>query len=129
MVRVSREVSRGELLSMDLLEAEGQMGSYRSNRLVTIRNPQGLHARPADMIVRLALQFQSQIEIVRNGERFDGKSILSLMTLAAEQGTQLLLQANGPDAEEALAALESLFGRGFDEMEVTEPAEDSSSDG
>lgn len=105
------------------------MGSHRSSRLVTIRNPQGLHARPADMIVRLALQFQSKIEIVRNGERFDGKSILSLMTLAAEQGTQLLLQAHGPDAEEALAALESLFGRGFDEMEVTEPAEDSSSDG
>lgn len=105
------------------------MDSYRPSRLVTVLNPQGLHARPADMIVRLAMRFQSKIEIVRDGKRFDGKSILSLMTLAAEQGTQLLLQADGPDAEEALAALDALFERGFNEMEVSEPAEDSSSDG
>jgi phosphocarrier protein HPr len=105
------------------------MAERRTHRLVTVRNPQGLHARPADMFVRLALQFASHIEIVKDGERFDGKSILSLMTLAAEQGTELVLRADGPDAEEALVALAELFGRGFDEMGVTEPANDHSSDG
>jgi phosphotransferase system HPr (HPr) family protein len=81
------------------------------------------------MVVRLAMQFESTIEIVRDGDRFDGKSILALMTLAAEQGTQLLLQAEGPDAGEALDALAKLFGRGFDELGISEPAKDSSSDG
>jgi phosphocarrier protein HPr len=105
------------------------MAERRTHRLVTVRNPQGLHARPADMFVRLALQFASHIEIVKDGERFDGKSILSLMTLAAEQGTELVLRADGPDAEEALDALAELFGRGFDELGVSEPANDHSSDG
>ncbi len=104
------------------------MAGCRSARIVTVTNPQGLHLRPADMFARLAMQFESTIEIVREGDRFDGKSILSLMTLAAEQGTQLLLEASGPDADEALDALAELFGRGFDEMDVTEPAKDSSSD-
>ncbi len=81
------------------------------------------------MFVRLAMRFESAVEIERDGDRFDGKSILSLMTLAAEQGTQLLLRAEGPDACEALEALAELFGRGFDEMGLTEPAKDSSSDG
>jgi phosphocarrier protein HPr len=73
------------------------------------------------------LQFAAHIEIVRDGERFNGKSILSLMTLAAEQGTELMLRADGPDAEEALEALAELFGRGFDELDLTEPANDQSS--
>jgi phosphocarrier protein len=81
------------------------------------------------MFVRLAMQFESAVEVERDGDRFDGKSILSLMTLAAEQGTQLLLRAEGPDAGEALEALAELFGRGFDEMGLTEPAQDSSTDG
>ena len=105
------------------------MASCRSSRVVTVKNSQGLHARPADMFVRLAMQFESLVEIERDGDRFDGKSILSLMTLAAEQGTQLLLRAEGPDASEALEALAELFGRGFDEMGFNEPAKDSSSDG
>jgi phosphocarrier protein len=81
------------------------------------------------MFVRLALQFTANIEIVKDGEHFDGKSILSLMTLAAEQGTELVLRARGPDAAVALDALAELFGRGFDEMGITEPASDQSSDG
>ncbi|MHB0958001.1 MAG: HPr family phosphocarrier protein [Pirellulaceae bacterium] len=104
------------------------MAEYRIFRVVTVRNPQGLHARPADMFVRLAVQFTAHIEIVKDGEPFDGKSILSLLTLAAEQGTELVLRARGPDAAAALDALAELFGRGFDEMGITEPANDQSSD-
>jgi phosphotransferase system HPr (HPr) family protein len=81
------------------------------------------------MLVRAASRFDAAITIIKDGEPFDGKSILSLMTLGAEQGTQLLLQAEGPDADAALDALAELFGRGFDEMELNEPAKDQSTDG
>jgi phosphotransferase system HPr (HPr) family protein len=97
--------------------------------MVEVRNEQGLHARPADMFVRHAKQFDARIEIIKEGERFDGKSILSLMTLAAVQGTKLVLEATGPDADEALGTLAELFEREFDEERMTEPAKDSSTDG
>lgn len=83
---------------------------------VTVLNPQGLHARPADLLVRLANQFQSSIEIGKQGEWVDAKSILSLLTLGAAQGTELKLQASGPDASEAVAAVKDLFGQGFNEL-------------
>lgn len=105
------------------------MAERCTHRLVTVCNPQGLHARPADMFVRLAVQYASHIEIVKDGERYNGKSILALLTLAAEQGTELVLQADGPDAEEALVALAELFGRGFDEMGSSESVDDPDSDG
>ncbi|MFW6170353.1 MAG: HPr family phosphocarrier protein [Planctomycetota bacterium] len=105
------------------------MASYRSSRRVTVLNPQGLHLRAADMIVRAARQFESTIEIIQNQEQCDCKSILSLLTLGAEQGTELLMQADGPDAEEALTALATLFARGFDEATVSEAAKDSQSNG
>ena len=105
------------------------MATNRTSRVVTVRNPQGLHARPADMFVRTASRFESAITIIKDGEQFDGRSILSLMTLGAEQGTQLLLQAEGPDADSALGALAELFARGFDEMGINEPAKDPSTDG
>jgi phosphotransferase system HPr (HPr) family protein len=96
--------------------------------MVEVRNEQGLLARPADMFVRQAKQFDARIEIIKEGERFDGKSILSLMTLAAVQGTKLVLEATGPDADEALGTLAELFEREFDEERMTEPAKDSSTD-
>ena len=71
-------------------------------RTVVVTNPQGLHARPADMFVKLASKYQSNIEVIKDGERVDGKSILAILTLAAVQGTQLRIEATGPDAEAAL---------------------------
>lgn len=82
---------------------------------VTVTNSQGLHARPADMLVRLATQFDAQIELEKDGERVDGKSILSVMTLGAEQGTQIAIRAIGHDAEEAVGALARLIDSGFAE--------------
>lgn len=83
---------------------------------VTVLNPQGLHARPADLIVRQASQYESKIEIGKLGEWVDAKSILSLLTLGAAQGTVLGLQVQGPDAEEAIEALKDLFEQGFNEL-------------
>ncbi len=84
-------------------------------RTVVVRNLQGLHARPADQLVRTASQFQSTILIGRDGEQVDCKSILSLLTLGAAQGTELALSAEGPDAEAAIDLIGQLFENAFDE--------------
>jgi phosphocarrier protein len=84
-------------------------------RTVTIRNRSGLHTRPAAMIVKTAAQFRSDFYIVKNGFRINGKSIIGVMTLAAEQGSELQLEFDGPDEEMAAEALGSYFERGFDE--------------
>jgi phosphocarrier protein len=86
--------------------------------VVTILNPLGIHLRPADLFARRANDFQATIEIVKGHERFDGKSVLSILTSAAVQGTELVIRAKGPDADEALAALVELVSQGFGEMEV-----------
>ena len=91
--------------------------SMRTTRTVVVTNPQGLHARPADLFAKTATRFASKIELVKGRERVDGKSILSLLTLAAVAGTQLLIEADGPDAEQALDALAKLVERDFAENE------------
>ncbi|HEX2477341.1 MAG TPA: HPr family phosphocarrier protein [Lacipirellulaceae bacterium] len=89
------------------------MQTPRATRVIVIRNSQGLHARPADMFARLARQFQSRIELVREGRRVEAVSIMDLLTLGAAQGTELILEAEGPDAEEAVEALAKLVESGF----------------
>jgi phosphocarrier protein HPr len=84
-------------------------------RIVVVTNPQGLHARPADMFVKTASQYQSNIEVIKDGERVNGKSILDILTLAAVVGSQLQIEATGPDADAALTALAELVLRDFDE--------------
>ena len=83
-------------------------------------NPQGLHARPAEVFVKTASQFQARIEVVKDGQRVDGKSILNILTLAAVEGTELHLEATGPDAQGALDALAELFKHNFAENETVE---------
>ena len=80
---------------------------------VVINNPQGLHARPAELFARLALQFDSTIEVIRDNQRVDAKSILHVLTLGAAQGTELTLQAEGADAEAAIEALVHLVENDF----------------
>jgi phosphocarrier protein len=86
-----------------------------ASRTVIVTNPQGLHARPADLFVKLASRFESVVEVVKEGERVDGKSILAILTLAAVPGTQLRIEATGPDAEAAISALAELVLRNFDD--------------
>ena len=88
-------------------------------RTVTVRNPQGLHARPADSLVEIAKQYESTILIGKNGDLVDCKSILSLLTLGATQGTELRLSANGADAALALQSIAELFEAGFHEADET----------
>jgi phosphotransferase system HPr (HPr) family protein len=89
------------------------MSTLPVTRNITIRNEQGLHARPAEMFVRLAQQFRSQIEVVHEGRRVPAKNIIDLLTLGATQGTELTLEADGEDAHEAVEALARLVENGF----------------
>ena len=89
------------------------MQTSRVTRVIVIRNSQGLHARPADMFARLARQFRSRIELVREGRRVEASSIMDLLTLGAAQGTELVLEAEGDDAQEAVEALVNLVESGF----------------
>lgn len=93
------------------------MNMPKATRLVIVPNPQGVHARPADLFVKLAHQYQSRIDVIKDGECVDGKSILHMLTLGAVEGTELRLEAEGPDADEALTALAELVSRGFGELE------------
>ncbi len=84
-------------------------------RTVTIINRQGLHVRPADMFVKRAIAFESRIDVIKGNERVDGKSILAILMLAADAGTELRLEATGPDAEAALDSLVELVSQKFNE--------------
>jgi len=83
---------------------------------VTIRNRAGLHTRPAAALVKLAAQFQSEFFIYKDGFEINGKSIIGVMTLAAEQGSTLQLKFEGDDEDQAMQTIVGLFERGFDEM-------------
>jgi phosphocarrier protein HPr len=71
----------------------------------------GLHARPAGQFVSLAGRFRAEVTVSRGGEWVSGQSVLSLLSLAAAQGTQLRIRAVGADAGEAVAALGELLER------------------
>ena len=87
-------------------------------RQATIVNQEGLHARPAARIVRLASTFESEIELVKDGLDVNGKSIMGVMMLAAECGSSIIIRATGPDAEQAVEALAELVASGFGETIV-----------
>src|ERR1700692_3779519 len=78
-------------------------------------NKPGIPARPAAMFVKIANRFACDIFVEKDGEKINGKSIMGLMMLAAGPGSKLIVQANGPDAAKALAEIEALIKRKFDE--------------
>jgi phosphocarrier protein HPr len=82
-----------------------------------IVNKLGLHARAAAKLTHLAGNFQSDIWLSRSGRRVNAKSIMGVMMLAAGQGTSVLIEAEGADAEQAIAALTKLIADKFGEGE------------
>ena len=80
-----------------------------------IVNELGLHARPAAAFVKMASSFACEIVVSKDDTPVNGKSILGVMTLAAEHGSSLTIRADGEDAEAAVDALGTLVRRGFDE--------------
>ncbi|HYB52348.1 MAG TPA: HPr family phosphocarrier protein [Thermoanaerobaculia bacterium] len=86
-------------------------------RELAIRNRLGLHARAAAKFVQTASRFKSAVKVRKNGEEVDGKSILGILLLAASQGTRIIVCVSGEDETDALAAVEDLVARSFDEGE------------
>jgi phosphocarrier protein len=89
----------------------------RLERILTIVNKRGLHARAAAKFVTTAGAYAAQIEVTRNGSTVPGTSIMGLMMLAASPGSEIALVAEGDDAAAALDALADLVARGFDETD------------
>lgn len=80
---------------------------------VTIVNESGLHARPAAALVKCSSRFKSDFFIHMYGYQINGKSILGVLTLAAEQGAELELEVEGSDEKEAMEAITTLIDNGF----------------
>lgn len=89
-------------------------------REARIVNPLGMHARPAAAFVKVANRFRSRVSVRRGTVTVNGKSIMGMMMLAAEQGAAICIAAEGEDAEAALSALCALVADGFNEMDLTE---------
>lgn len=88
--------------------------SGAATRTVRVSNDLGLHLRAAGVLVRLAGQFQSEITLERAAQRANAKSIMSVLSLAAARGTELVVRAEGADAERAVEAVCELIERGFE---------------
>lgn len=87
----------------------------RCAREVTIQNRNGLHARPAAMLVKISSRFRADIWVEKDGERVNGKSIMGLMMLAAGKGSKLQVIAEGEDAEHAIEEIYTLVESKFGE--------------
>ncbi|MCP5464109.1 MAG: HPr family phosphocarrier protein [Deltaproteobacteria bacterium] len=86
-----------------------------TKRISTIVNERGLHARAAAKFVKTASQFESEIVVSKDGIEADGKGIMDLLMLAAQKGSQIEIEATGPDADKALNELDQLVQNGFGE--------------
>lgn len=84
-------------------------------RELVVANKVGIHARPAAMFVKIASRYSCDVFLEKDGEKINGKSIMGLLMLAAGPGSRLLLEVTGKDAAQAVAEIEDLFQRKFDE--------------
>ncbi len=90
-------------------------GSGPLTKELTILNRKGIHARPAALFVKTASRFVCDVFVEKDGETVNGKSIMGLMMLAAGPGTKLTIHCHGADAPAALAEIEAILQRKFDE--------------
>ncbi len=75
---------------------------------IIVKNKQGLHARPAALFVQIANKFDSRITVKRNKEEVNGKSIMGILTLGAEKGSEIIIEVEGNDAALAILELEKV---------------------
>lgn len=94
------------------------MSQAKATRRVTVANNSGLHIRPVRLVVKLASQYRARIEVVKDRQRANAKSVLEMLSLGGQPGEEFLLEAEGEDAEEAVESLARLFAAGFPEDEA-----------
>jgi phosphocarrier protein len=85
-------------------------------KIIKIKNKAGMHTRPAATIVKLASKYKCEFFISKDGMNINGKSIIGVMTLAAEMGSEVTLTFDGEDEELAASEITDYFERGFDEL-------------
>ena len=90
-------------------------GLERMERVFTVNNRLGLHARPSAMFVKLCSSFRCEVWVEKDGEQVNGKSIMGLMMLAAGKGSRVKFIVTGEDAAQMLVEIDALFARKFDE--------------
>lgn len=90
-------------------------GQGPATKELTVVNSKGIHARPAAMLVKAANRFTCEVLVEKDGEKVNGKSIMGLMMLAAGPGSKLTVHCDGSDAHAALAEIEAIMKRKFDE--------------
>lgn len=86
--------------------------------VVVLTNKMGLHARPSTQIATTASRYAAEIQITKDGMTIDAKSVLELLMLAAECGSQLTISADGADSKQAVAAIAELVKGRFGELDV-----------
>jgi phosphocarrier protein len=86
-------------------------------KTVTIVNKAGMHTRPASMLVKIASKYKSDFYIIKNGFQINGKSIIGVMSLAAEKGAKVILKFEGDDELKACEEIVKFFEDGFGEMQ------------
>lgn len=86
-----------------------------TEKTVTVTNPLGVHARPSAMIVQTATKFRADVWLIKDGNQVNAKSMLGVMTLAAEMGSVVTVRADGPDEEKAVDAIVKVFEMRFGE--------------
>lgn len=84
-------------------------------KILTVQNRAGIHARPAAIIAQTSNKFQCEVMLSRDGMTVNAKSIMGVITMAAGYGTQLTLKTEGPDESEAASTIEALFNSKFEE--------------
>lgn len=89
------------------------MTQPKATRVVCITNPHGLHMRPITALSERAKEFQSEVTITKDHNRVNVRHIIDMMTLAVENGSEVVLEAVGPDAESALAAIAEIIEHDF----------------
>ena len=76
-----------------------------------VKNPQGLHARPAALFVQTVAKYNSAVTIECGGEKINGRSIMGLLTLGLQQGTRVIVEVDGDDAQDVISELQSLLSQ------------------
>jgi phosphocarrier protein len=95
--------------------ARKSSGKQIAQRELVVTNKLGIHARPAALFVKAANRFSCDVLVTKDGEKINGKSIMGLMMLAAGPGSKILITCEGDDCHQALAEIEALVKRKFDE--------------
>lgn len=85
-------------------------------KTLKVTNEAGIHARPAAAVVETCARFKSHVSFTKGDIRANAKSIMNIMLLAAEYGAEIMVEVEGPDEAEAMAAVEKLFANRFNQM-------------